>query len=141
MLITLSLWKQKQINMKISIHADGSLHLTFTNVEKNQLFDCLEVTTNEKNETAPLVVNKNLLKTFRANGKNFCKELFARYKFSEFDIKDIEDLRFKHRLIDVWSTFNTLQKRGILEITYNGGVKSHANRGNKYKFLIDISNQ
>lgn len=126
--------------MKATIHADGSLHIVFNNVEKVQLFDTLQINTVSKEPTPPPPA-ADLFKTLRSNGRAFCKELFAKYKFSSFDIRDIEELRFKHRVIDVWSTFDTLKKRGVMDIEYNNGVKAHGNRGNKYKFIIDISNQ
>ena len=126
--------------MKATLHADGSLHIVFNKAEKFELFNTLEIHTTS---SEPVKVNEseNLLKALRTNGKDFCRELFAKHKFSSFDIKDIEELRFKHRIIDVWSIFDTLKRRGVMSIEYNNGIKAQGNRGNKYRFLLDISNQ
>ena len=82
-----------------------------------------------------------LLLNLHKNGKSFVKELFSKYKFSEFNVKEIEDERFKHRIIDVWSTFDTLCSRNVMTKQYAVGEKSQGKKGNTYKFLIDISNQ
>lgn len=126
--------------MRATIHSDGSLHIVFNNVESVQLFDTLQINTVSKDPTPPTLAS-NLLISLHANGKAFVKDVFSKYKFTEFNVKQLEDFRFKHRIIDVWSTFDTLCARGVMSKQYAQGEKSIGKKGNTYKFNFDISNQ
>jgi hypothetical protein len=84
---------------------------------------------------------KNLLLSLHTNGKAFVKDVFSKYKFAEFNVKQLEDFRFQHRIIDVWSTFDTLCARGVMSKQYAQGEKAIGKKGNTYKFILDISNQ
>jgi hypothetical protein len=84
---------------------------------------------------------KNLLIHLHTNGKSFLKDVFSRYKFTGFRVKQIEDLRFQHRIMKPWTTFDTLCERGVMSKQTAEGEKATGKISNTYKFIIDISNQ